>query len=430
MVARIRKPELPADRGQALTVPCVTKTKRRSRIASARLTRDRPQRMTTDNNHSPMPQLSRFITEQRQAILGAWEAFIKELPAAERIDAAAARGHAQSMLNVIAADLETSETDEQRDLKSRGHLDAARADTLTPASQHGLGRALGGVGVEATVAEFRALRASVIGLWMEQQKQAGPSELEDMRRFDEAIDQAIAESLAQHTREVERARDRLLAVLGHDLRTPLTAVLASSRFLLDEDHLTQAQRDLITIVEHSGHRMTQLIDDLLDVALTGLGQAIPLRRDRTDLGALVRDVGNEVGATSPTARIDVETSGVLVGEWDRTRLEQAFTNLLSNAIEHGSQGKPIRVSVSGDEENVMIAVTNEGTVIPADQIGGLFQPMKSTADDRADRGHLGLGLYIVDRVVDAHGGSIDVRSSEDRGTTFRITLPRHERSTE
>jgi signal transduction histidine kinase len=373
-----------------------------------------------------MPRLSLFITGHSQEILAAWEAFARELPGAERMDVAALRGHAQSMLEFIVLDLETTETDAQRNRKSRGLLDAMRDAGSSAASTHGLGRARRGFGVQSIVAEFRALRASVIDLWVKQQTEAGPAELEEMRRFNEAIDQAIAESLAQHTEEIERARDRFLAVLGHDLRTPLTAIIASSRFMLDEDGLsTQERRHLIGGIERSGRRMSHLVDDLLDIALTRLGDMIPLHRERTDLGALVREIGAEVGAASPAAKIDVETSGTLIGEWDRTRLEQALANLLSNAVEHGSPGKPIKVSASGDgDRKVMIAVTNEGRVIPPDQISGLFGAMKGTAVDRSDHRHLGLGLYIVDKIVEAHGGSIDVRSSDEQGTTFRITIPR------
>src|SRR5262249_58075406 len=118
--------------------------------------------------------------------------------------------------------------------------------------------------------------------------------------------------------------------------------------------------------------------------------------------------------------------GALVGEWDRMRLEQALTNLLSNALQYGTPGKPVRLAASGsDEKTVAITVTNEGRPIPDDQIGGLFDEGKRVQDDRANRRHLGLGLYIVDKIVDAHGGSIDVESSENRGTTFSITIPRH-----
>src|SRR5262249_37338275 len=141
------------------------------------------------------------------------------------------------MLNVIADDLETPQTEEERSRKSRG-LSDTNEKTPTEASQHGRGRAEHGFSIESTLAEFRALRASVISLWVAEQGEAGPAELEEMRRFNEAIDQAVAESVAQYSRDVNTARDRYLAVLGHDLRTPVGAILTSSRVLIDEGGLT------------------------------------------------------------------------------------------------------------------------------------------------------------------------------------------------
>jgi signal transduction histidine kinase len=372
-----------------------------------------------------MPRLASFIVEHNEEILAAWEAFAR-VTAVAPMDVAALRGDAQAMLNVIVADLESPQTDARRARKARGLIDRARDSVQTAASEHGAARASRGFGVETLMAEFRALRASVIGLWIKYEQPAGATELEEMRRFDEAIDQAIAESLAQYTRHVESTRDRFLAVLGHDLRTPLSAIVTSSRFLLEEEKLSETQHKLIGGIEKSGQRMTQLVDDLLDLALMGLGDSIPIQRATGDLGALVREVAAEVRASAPTARLEVKTSGSLTGEWDSTRLAQALTNLLSNAIQHGARRVPIRVAVSGqDQETVTIEVTNKGRVIPSDRISGLFDAMKGEARESADRRHLGLGLYIVERIVDAHGGSVDVRSSDTQGTTFRITIPRH-----
>ena len=371
-----------------------------------------------------MPQLSLFIRNHSQDILDAWEAFANELPTTTRMDVTALRDHAQEILNVIAADLDTPQTEERRDRKSRG-LEDTRGQMLTAASEHGRGRAKHGFSSESTVAEFRALRASVIRLWLEQQEDIARPELEELRRFNEAIDQAIAESLAQYTHDVNAARDRFLAVLGHDLRTPVSAILMSSRVLLEEGGLTDGQGEMLTVIERSARRMTHLITDLLDLALTGFGEAFPLSRASTDLGVLVREVGAEVSKTSPGTQINVETSGTLVGQWDRRRLAEALTNLLSNAVAHGTRGKPVSVKVCGDGDvEVTVTVKNDGRAIPRDQISGLFNPMKRSSATRGERRHLGLGLYIVNRIVEAHNGNIDVSSSEEDGTTFRITIPR------
>src|SRR5262249_8839905 len=127
-----------------------------------------------------------------------WEEFARDLPAEVTMDVPALRDHAHAMLKVIAADLETPESDEQRDRKAKGLSDSDREGALTAASKHGRGRAEHGFSVESIVAEFRALRASVTTLWVKHQNGTGGPELEEMRRFNEAIDQAIAESLAQY----------------------------------------------------------------------------------------------------------------------------------------------------------------------------------------------------------------------------------------
>ena len=370
-----------------------------------------------------MPRLAPFIRENTEHILAAWEAFAREFPAAASMDVAALRDHARDMLDVIARDLESSQTEPQRADKAwaRGR---ARDVSSTAASKHGYGRAESGFDIQAMIAEFRALRASVIGLWKAQKSEANSTDLEDMTRFNEAIDQAVAESITEYMRQVETTRDRFLAVLGHDLRTPLGAILMSSQFLLETAQLTDGQRAIVTAMERSGRRMRDLVKDLLDLAVTRLGQGIPTMREEMDVGALMREVVAEALASSPDSRIDVETSGSLVGAWDRARLAQAFTNLIGNAVQHGSRNAPIRIEASGDQPDwVVVSVRNDGPAIPADRIGGIFGAMKGGEASR-DRRHLGLGLYIVDKIVEAHAGGIEVRSSEGEGTAFTVSLPR------
>jgi len=151
-----------------------------------------------------MPRLSDFITEHSQEILDAWETFAKALPAETPMDVRSLRDHAQAMLNVITADLETPESDEQRDRKARGLADDTGDGSMTAASKHGLGRAEHGISVENTVAEFRALRASVIELWVKQQQTAGPSELEDIGA---STKQSIRQSPSHSRSSLEKSRE-------------------------------------------------------------------------------------------------------------------------------------------------------------------------------------------------------------------------------
>ncbi|HEY4307719.1 MAG TPA: HAMP domain-containing sensor histidine kinase [Gemmatimonadaceae bacterium] len=373
-----------------------------------------------------MPRLSEFIREHTENILDAWETLARELSTAEAVDVASLRDHARVMLTIIARDLDTPQTEIERVERARGARDSIGTAEVSAAGQLGLGRATRGFSVASMLAEFRALRASVIKLWRETQTSAGPEELEQMTRFNEAIDQAIAESIARYTDEVETTRDRFFAVLGHDLRTPLSVISMSSQFLLDTADLNEEQLGIVAGMKRSSQRMIELVRDLLDLALTRLGHGMPVRPSEMDLGALVRDVVEEATTSSPGSEIEVETQGMLVGHWDRARLAQALGNLVSNAVQHGAPKTPIRVAACGENaRTVTVSVANKGLPIPPDHIAGIFGAMKGNSG--GDRRHLGLGLYIVDKIVDAHGGSIDVRSSDEEGTRFIITLPRHAR---
>jgi signal transduction histidine kinase len=170
--------------------------------------------------------------------------------------------------------------------------------------------------------------------------------------------------------------------------------------------------------------MHQMVNDLVEFARVSFGKTIPIERLSMDLEPLVRDVVAEVRASSPGRDIRAEFGGDLRGEWDRDRLFQAFTNLVGNAVQHGSAATPVHVTARGAGDTVVIAVCNDGPAMSSDQIARLFQGMNAAPRDGRDRRHLGLGLYIVDKIVGAHGGFIDVDSSDEKGTTFTVRLPR------
>lgn len=375
-----------------------------------------------------MSRLSAFIRENTEPILEEWETFARSLPMAGDMDVDALRDHAREMLQVIASDLETPQSAKQQSHKAQGGSDAQEGDQRqgrTAAQEHGAGRAEQGFNVEQMVSEFRALRASVISLWSRTLRQADLTDLADLTRFNEAIDQAIAESVVRFTTDIAESKERFLAILAHDLRTPLGAIITSTQFMLDNGELEEPNRTLIVRVGTSARRMNQMVLDLLDFTRTRFGDSIPIVRSETDARKLVHDVIAEVAATYPSARVRVETSGDLHGSWDGDRLTQALINLIANAAQHGSEKAPIMVEAHGHDREVEILVQNEGPAIPPDQVGQIFQAMKRTGGSTSrDRRHLGLGLYIVDKIVDAHGGSVDVRSSKQDGTTFTLRLPR------
>ena len=376
----------------------------------------------------PMSELSSFIRENIEAILDEWDSFAGSLPAARAMDMRALRDHAREMLMAIATDLDTPQTGLQQSEKAKGNADAtepAQRRERTAAQEHGAGRAEHGFNVSQMVSEFRALRASVIRLWTLTLGTASLRDLEDLTRFNEAIDQAIAESITRFAQDVAESKERFLAILGHDLRTPLGAIITSSKFMMDNGELAEPNRTLVERVGTSARRMNQMVLDLLDFTRTRFGDSIPIVRFEVDGRKMVHDVIAEVAAMYPTIRVQVETSGDLHGTWDGDRLAQALTNLIANAAQHGSDKSPIRVLARGFDHQVEIAVQNEGPVIPPDEVGQIFQALKhSRGESVRDRRHLGLGLYIVDKIVEAHGGSIDLQSTKEQGTTFTVRLPR------
>jgi signal transduction histidine kinase len=371
-----------------------------------------------------MPRLSNFIRENVEQILSEWETFARALPMGRAMDIDALRDHAKDMLAVIARDLDTAQTPSERADKAKGRSDAENEPTPTAAQWHGAGRAESGFTVEQMVSEFRALRASVIRLWTGQHD-VGPSDLEDMTRFNEAIDQAIAESITRYTNDISESKERFLAILGHDLRSPLSAIIASSAFMIEAGELREPNFTLVSRIASSGRRMNQMVADLLDFTRTRFGDSIPIVRVDTDVRRILHEVVTEVAASYPSSTLQVETGGDLRGQWDSARLTQALTNLVTNAVHHGSDKSPVKVVAHGERNEIVISVQNDGPVIPEKDVAKLFEAMKHTRGEPArDKRHLGLGLYIVDKIVAAHGGAIDVRSSREDGTSFTVHLPR------
>jgi signal transduction histidine kinase len=215
------------------------------------------------------------------------------------------------------------------------------------------GRAQSGFTVNQMVAEFRALRASVLRLWGKQPGPKGEAELEEMVRFNEAIDQAIAESLARYTQDIDQTKERFLAILGHDLRTPLGAIIMSAQFILECGELVEPYRGLVDRIGKSSRRMNQMVADLLDFSRTRLGDTIPIARAEMDVTRMLDDVVAEVAASYPDCKLEVEASGELHGVWDCARLTQAMTNLIGNAAQHGSDDTPIRVTARGEAHEVI-----------------------------------------------------------------------------
>lgn len=377
-------------------------------------------------------RLHEFITSRREQILVEWETFARTCsPASVTMDVDALRDHASDILTVIAADLQVPQDQYEQSAKSKGQAPETHEADPTAAEEHGAGRAESGFTVEEMVAEYRALRASVLRLWTKELGELKPADIEDLTRFNEAIDQSLAESVSEFNQNVEHAKEMFLAILGHDLRTPLGAIYTSAKFMLDTNELDEPHLTLTSRIVGSAMRTMRMVGDLLDFTRSRLGGGIPISRAETNLGKLLHDVTDEISAAHPEREIQVDTREEMRGEWDPARISQALTNLIGNAVEHGAPGTVVTVGLQGDERNVAIAIHNRGAAIPGDRLDGLFNPMKmrdapSKPSSSGPAGNLGLGLYIAERIVHAHRGYIQVHSTEAAGTTFTVHLPRRE----
>lgn len=373
-------------------------------------------------------RLADFIEANTEPIITEWVTFAETCgPAGGTMDLEALRDHAVEMLQHIILDLRTPQSDAEQAEKSRGNAEPSDEEADTAAEVHGAGRAESGFTVGEMVSEYRALRASVIRLWTNANHMLTGDDFEDLMRFNEAIDQSLAESITRYTQDIDQSKQMFVAILGHDLRTPLGTVVTAAQFMIDTGELAEPHRSLMLRIVRSARRMNRMVGDLLDFTRGQLGSGVPIVRADMDLAKDAADAVEEVGTANPERRLKLNVSGDLRGSWDAARIGQVLANLLGNAVEHGAPATTISVTARGEAKEVVLQVHNNGPAIPRSELPGLFSPFKRLGQGAAvgtASSNLGLGLYIVDRIVTAHGGSIDVKSSEDAGTFFTVRLPR------
>jgi signal transduction histidine kinase len=252
--------------------------------------------------------------------------------------------------------------------------------------------------------------------------QSGDSDLGELVRFDEAVDEALTEAMARFTARTEVLRDQLVGILSHDLRGPLAAIITGAALLaVPEDHPQRRARVTATIVS-SAQRMERMIGDLLDFTQARLAGAIPITREATDLHRVCEQVMREIEMAHPDVVLRGDTPGPLIGRWDADRLAQVVSNLVGNAIQHGGS-TPVTLTARDEGEKVTLTVHNGGAPIPADVWPVIFEPLAGGPPEPGTHS-IGLGLFIARAIVSAHGGRIDVRSSSDEGTTFTVRLPK------
>lgn len=370
-------------------------------------------------------RLSQFLIENIKPIVLEWENFASTLPTTGKpLDAEALRDHAERMLRAIATDLNTEQSAEQQIEKSHGHGLSGKDSAAT---SHAVGRLMTGFSINQVVAEFRALRASVMRQWMKQVNQDESFEVDDVIRFNEAIDQALVESIASYTEAVQASHNIFLGVLGHDLRAPLSAILLSADRLLRIDALGTKATKAAAQIHTSVGRASAIVGDLLDFTRAQLGPGIPVNRTLINIAPMCERIVDECRAVHPDANLVLNSTGNVKGNFDGARLEQVFSNLIGNALQHGKAKSPVKITLGTKGGSLEFRVHNHGHAIPSERLPALFNPMGQyclqDTQNRGPQASLGLGLYIAAQIVASHDGVIEVTSDEKHGTEFVVNIP-------
>lgn len=384
---------------------------------------------SSEDNKIRLPD---FIHQNTKQIVDEWEAFARSLSPTDNNDTPLAlRDHIEALLAFIVKDIKSPQTHSEQVQKSQGGK--ARSSTPTAAETHAALRLAGGFNIDQMVSEYRALRASVIKLWSKATPVMNSTDILDLTRFNESIDQELAESVSHYTQKVNYSKDLFMGILSHDLSTPLNVIAMSAQLMLNigamnkKHTLDERQTMLVTQIHESTSRITKIVTDLLDVTRARFGSGLPVVRIPMDMGFVGHQLVEEMRTAYPARIIELEISGNVKGEWDKARIGQVFSNLIGNAIQYSFKDSSIYVTVKGVLEEVILSVQNQGVPIPTKKLRTIFDALSRAVTDEGDHPgaiNLGLGLYITNDIVVSHSGIIDVTSSEEDGTTFTARFPR------
>lgn len=371
-------------------------------------------------------RLSTFISEHMSEILVEWDSYALTMtPAADSMSLKELRDHAGSMLREVARDLSSTQTATAQFKKSQGTEDNSIS---SPAAKHGSMRHADQFTLLQLSAEFRALRATVLRMWLPLIEKNTSETLDDVIRFNEAIDQAFAESIVTFSSRTEQARDMYDAILGHDLRGPLAAMTMAGA-LLAEPLTESGTARIAETVTRSARFMTAMVDDLLVLSRIKLSKGIHIKRKPVDIATVCAEAVEDARAMHPLCNYEVVIQGRRDADLDAVRMHQLLVNLLGNAGQHGADGQPVKLEINGLETEVCFAISNKGTRIPEETLRTIFEPMiqlgREDHPSAPGKTSLGLGLHIAKEIAAAHHGNITVTST-DACTTFTVHLPRQQ----
>ncbi len=395
-------------------------------------------------------QLADFMLANVEPILAEWEVFARSIwPNEATAHPGEVRDEAEDILRATALDMQSGQTSEQQAEKSKGGRRGNEDVALTRASSaHGSGRMASGFDLWAVIAEYRALRASVLRLWRESGPAPNLRDVDDLTRFNESIDQSLTHAVSSYAQRAERdreallateqasrmeaeaanrAKDVFLATLSHEMRTPLNAIVGWLSILRHEEADVAHFQEGLNVIERNTRAQVQLIDDVLDVSRIVSGKL------RVEIRPCdVRDVINAgVDAVRPAAEargitLHVQLDPPVGGfSCDAVRMQQVVWNLVSNAVKFTPKGGSVEVTLRREQSSLQIQVSDTGEGIRAELLPLVFDRFRQADSSTRRRfAGLGLGLSIVKHIVEAHGGTVNAESpGEGKGSTFTVRLP-------
>jgi signal transduction histidine kinase len=374
-------------------------------------------------------RVAEFIRTHPDEIESAWETFAKALSSFDPdLSVWTLRDQLREILLAIADDMESPQSQEEQAEKSKG--EKIRGGALDRISAlHARMRLDSGFNLEQAISEYRALRSSILYLWVRTQPTDDDVVLYEVTRFNETIDQAIAEIIKRYADRSERYSDVFLGILAHEVRNPLNVIKLSVQ-ALEAGPLAEApSRRVGQRILRGVASIDRLMKDLSILVRSRMRVPLPLALANADLGEICEQTLEEVKASHSDTVFELEKLGDLNGKWDRERLGEVIFNLVVNAVIHAS-AKQVHITAEGQGPDVLLRVANQGAPIPPDMQDSIFDPFvhtKAASSTSAKRG-LGLGLFIVKEIVTGHEGMVEVASTESEGTIFTVRLPRVPRS--
>lgn len=365
------------------------------------------------------PRLSAFIRGNLDLIMKDFEEFARRcLPHTEKLTKKEIHNHVTKILLKVADDMEEREDGVIE--RNRPRIDTDCHPQNKDAHIHGEMRVGQGFNILGVNAEYCWLRAAILRHWFSHEGTGGFGE--EVIHFNAALDQALTASLASFHETIEDARSTFLGILGHDIRNSLSAIHGMAQVLTLSNHLHKRDREMARKIQSSVLNIEAITNNLLELTRLEMGAELSVTPEPAEIEEVCRAAVEETLHAYLSAEIQLNITGCPVCNVDALRLRQVVTNLLRNALDHGDRGQPVSIDIRQESENVVIAVHNHGDPIPSDRFNRIFERFSLTGDINEAR-HLGLGLYIVSRIVEAHKGKIEVVSSEKEGTCFRVILP-------